>query len=209
MSDTININGANYTVCSFRGKVLRNHTYTTSETTVSGDGSSATLYKGTGRIKQKDIQTYTTHTHHTGLYLQDDKGNQDVTNASGIRLNALEGHDVIAIWIVREGDDRGSVVGFLNITLRQYYWRDKTWQEFHRHTVWIALLQMSSIFIAIGVAFYFGRLVRSWLIFWALLIGVFIGIWRFTGRLEDENRQRVLTWQEEIDKILAKRYAAK
>lgn len=116
---------------------------------------------------------------------------------------------MIAIWIVREGNDRGPTVGFLNITLRQYYWRDKTWQEFHRHTVWIALLQMSSIFIAIGVAFYFGRMVRSWLIFWALLISVFIGIWRVTGRLEDENRQRVLTWQEEIDKILAKRYAAK
>ena len=40
MSDTININGENYAVYTFRGKVLQNNTYTTSETTVSGGGGS-------------------------------------------------------------------------------------------------------------------------------------------------------------------------
>ena len=91
MSDTININGENYAVYTFRGKVLQNNTYTTSETTVSGGGGSGTLHKGTGRIKQKDIQTQTTHTHHTELYLEDSKGNQNVTEISGIRLQALAG----------------------------------------------------------------------------------------------------------------------
>ena len=80
------------------------------------------------------------------------------------------------------------------------------WKGFYRNTAWIALLQMGSIFIAFGVAFYFGRMFESWLIFWVLLIGVFIGIWKFTGQLEDTNHQNMLRWQEDINAILVKRY---
>ena len=110
------------------------------------------------------------------------------------------------IWIIREGDERGPTVGFLNVTLRKLFWVDTVWKGFYRNTAWIALLQMGSIFIAFGVVFYFGRMFESWLIFWVLLIGVFIGIWKFTGQLEDTNHQNMLRWQEDINAILVKRY---
>ena len=81
---------------------------------------------------------------------------------------------------------------------------DSRWEEFHRHTLWIPLLQMGSTFIALGAAVYFGLLIGSWLVFWALLIGVFISIFVFTGKLEDANQQRVLGWQRQIAVLLDK-----
>ena len=167
MSDTLNINGENYTVYIFRGKVLKNRTYTTSRTEITGSG-----------------------------------GKQNVTEVSGVRLQALAGHDVIKIWIIR--DERGPTVGFYNVTLNKFFWVDSRWEEFHRHTLWIPLLQMGSAFIALGAAVYFGLLIGSWLVFWALLIGVFIGIFVFTGKLEEANQQRVLGWQRQIAVLLDK-----
>ena len=204
MSDTLNINGENYTVYIFRGKVLKNRTYTTSKTEVTSSGGSGVLYKGTGRIKPSDIRTHTTHTDHTELYLEDSEGRQNVTEISGVRLQALAGHDVIKIWIIREGNERGPTVGFYNVTLNKFFWLDGRWKEFHRHTVWIALLQMGCLFIAFGVAFYFGRMFESWLVFWALFIGVLFGIINFAGNLEDANQQRVLGWKRQIAALLDK-----
>ena len=204
MSDTLNINGENYTVYIFRGKVLKNRTYTTSRTEITGSGGGGVLYKGTGRIKPSAVQAHTTHTDHTELYLENSEGKQNVTEVSGVRLQALAGHDVIKIWIIREGDERGPTVGFYNVTLNKFFWVDSRWEEFHRHTLWIPLLQMGSAFIALGAAVYFGLLIGSWLVFWALLIGVFIGIFVFTGKLEEANQQRVLGWQRQIAVLLDK-----
>ena len=204
MSDTLNINGENYTVYIFRGKVLKNRTYTTSRTEITGSGGGGVLYKGTGRIKPSEVQAHTTHTDHTELYLENSEGKQNVTEVSGVRLQALAGHDVIKIWIIREGDERGPTVGFYNVTLNKFFWVDSRWEEFHRHTLWIPLLQMGSAFIALGAAVYFGLLIGSWLVFWALLIGVFIGIFVFTGKLEEANQQRVLGWQRQIAVLLDK-----
>lgn len=56
MSDTIKIKGKNYTVCSFRGKVLQNRTRTTSETTVTGGGGGGVMIDGTGYIRQNPMR---------------------------------------------------------------------------------------------------------------------------------------------------------
>ena len=121
MSDTLNINGENYTVYIFRGKVLKNRTYTTSKTEVTSSRGGGVLYKGTGRIKPSEVQAHTTHTDHTELYLENSEGKQNVTEVSGVRLQALTGHDVIKIWIIREGDERGPTIGFYNVTLNKFF----------------------------------------------------------------------------------------
>ena len=143
------------------------------------------------------------------LWQRYSEGRQNVTEISGVRLQALAGHDVIKIWIIREGNERGPTVGFYNVTLNKFFWVDGRWKEFHRHTVWIALLQMGCLFIAFGVAFYFGRMFESWLVFWALFIGVLFGIINFAGNLEDANQQRVLGWKRQIAALLDKYYFQK
>lgn len=206
MSDTIKIKGKNYTVCSFRGKVLQNHTHTTSETTITGGGGGGVVIDGTGYIRQNPMRAHTTHTNHTELYLEDGDGNQDVTQISDFHLQALAGHDVIKIWIIREGYGSGPVVGFFNVTLNKYFWLDRAWMGFYRPKIWAILFTMSSFFIAFHIAVFVGWWMQSWLVFFGLLLGLVFIILAITGSSAKAKLRRLNSNKTAIMQIINQRY---
>lgn len=108
MSDTININGTDYAVHTFRGKVLPNPAASVSET------YAAQLQRGK-------------------LCLENSEGKQNVTERVDARVLDWVWHDVAKIWLTRAGDENGITVGFFSATLNKFYWVADAWQDFFNY----------------------------------------------------------------------------
>ena len=152
------------------------------------------------------MRAHTTHTNHTELYLEDADGNQDVTQISDFHLQALAGHDVIKIWIIREGYGSGPVVGFFNVTLNKYFWLDRAWMGFYRPKIWAILFTMSSFFIAFHIAVFVGWWMQSWLVFFGLLFGLVFIILAITGSSAKAKLRRLNSNKTATMQIINQRY---
>nr|WP_314229523.1 hypothetical protein [uncultured Kingella sp.] len=69
------------------------------------------------------------------LYLQDSAGEQNITEQADARVLEWVGHDVVKIWLTRDDDENGLVVGFFNVTLDKFHWLYDAWQDFRRYPV--------------------------------------------------------------------------
>lgn len=100
MNDIIQINEKNYTVYSFRGKVLENRLGTLSHTSNEYGREITTL----------------TRIPNTKVYLQAENGEQEMFSVPEFHLDAIEGHDVIVISLI-DDNQKNELVAFINITL--------------------------------------------------------------------------------------------
>ena len=106
MNDIIQINEKNYSVYSFHGKVLENRLETRSETYISGYGSRGNM----------SISGDTIHYEHTKVYLQAENGEQEMFSIPNFHLDAIKGHDIIAVSLI-DDNQKNELVAFINVTL--------------------------------------------------------------------------------------------
>lgn len=139
------------------------------------------------------------------LYLQDGAGEQNITEQADARVLEWVGHDVVKIWLTRDDDENGLVVGFFNATLDKFHWLYDAWQDFRCYPVWLKLVELLVILMAFGAVFYMKLMVDNW-VFAVLFSGLFVALSAYNKWLVQRYARRVKAWQETIMAMLNQRY---
>lgn len=80
------------------------------ETKVYGGGG--TTYHGTGG----SVSISSTTSIHDKIYLEHENGTQTTVELMNWDIACLEGHEILAFWLIKEGNERGPYVAIKNLT---------------------------------------------------------------------------------------------
>ena len=105
---TIKVGNSVCTIYYTKGKVVgRDKNF---ETKVYGGGGAT--YRGTGGAVSISSTTYI----HDKIYLEHENGKQTAIELTDWDIACLEGHEMLAFWLIKEGDETGPYVGIKNLT---------------------------------------------------------------------------------------------
>lgn len=121
MSDTFEAGNIKFTIYHIHGWIAGMHK--NFETQVSGGGGGGATYQGTGGTAPISISS-TTYIHDK-IYLDHRNGKQTAIELTDWDIAAMEGHELLAIWIIKNNNERGPYVAIQNYTTGQMYWGDK------------------------------------------------------------------------------------
>ena len=90
------------------------------ETRVSGGGGGGATYQGTGGTAPVHISS-TTYIHDK-IFLDHRNGQQTAIELTDWDIAAMQGHELLVIWIIKNNNERGPYVTIKNYTTGQLYW---------------------------------------------------------------------------------------
>lgn len=103
---------SNYTIQCVRGKVVgKDKNF---ETKVSGGGGGGYTHKGTGGTAPVVITSRTVI--HDKIYLEHENGKQKALELTDWDVACLSGHDLMAVWLLRDTSGVGPYVAMKNFT---------------------------------------------------------------------------------------------
>lgn len=88
------------------------------ETQVYGGGGGGGSYQGTGGSAPISISSRTVI--HDKIYLKQENGKEEVVELTNWDVACREGHELMVMWLIRSGNERGPYVAIKNFTTNQF-----------------------------------------------------------------------------------------
>ncbi|KAA8733250.1 hypothetical protein F4V57_08470 [Acinetobacter qingfengensis] len=161
----IQVRGKNYSVYEFTGKVA--HSNKQLETVVSGGGGGGATYQGTGGSAPVSIRS-TTYTH-DDIFLVNTEGQEQVIRLLDWNIATREGHEIQAIWLIKQGKDTGPYIIINNLTTNTVQWSDKKLGELLRLEWW-------RIFVVPIAILILGGIILGWIVIFAVIAYFYFGV---------------------------------
>jgi hypothetical protein len=124
----ITINGKPFELHAVTGRVAAANKQL--ETRVHGGGGGGYTYQGTGHTAPVHI-TSTTVTHDQ-IYVVDGSGQEHALRLQNWNIACREGHELIAVWLIKKGKSSGPYVAIRNSTINETKYDDKELAKLHR-----------------------------------------------------------------------------
>lgn len=113
---TFTVGKHNYTIYYSKGQVAgKDKNF---ETQVYGGGGGGGSYQGTGGSAPISIGSRTVI--HDKIYLKQENGKEEVVELTDWDVACREGHELMVMWLIRSGNQRGPYVAIKNFTTDQF-----------------------------------------------------------------------------------------
>ncbi|MGH8569922.1 MAG: hypothetical protein ACREXU_18440 [Gammaproteobacteria bacterium] len=84
------------------------------------------------------------------MFIANDAGRELALQLVGWDLACRESNEVVAVWLIPHGADRGPYVAVFNRTTDQLFWGDAAMKELHHFPSWWWVAAFLSLFIWVG-----------------------------------------------------------
>lgn len=152
----LNIGGRNYGIYYMEGTVLGKEKHL--ETKVSGGGGGGATYNGTGGNAPISISSRTII--HDKVYLDLGNGKEQVLEVEDWDIACREGHKMIAVWIIKQGEERGPYIAMANGTTDEVFVSRSSIEKIFGNfwTISIGCMgQVTFAFAAGGIGWFLGQ----------------------------------------------------
>lgn len=163
----LTLNGRNFSVHHFTGRVVSEKKWTETEVTGSGGGGGGYSYKGTGFSSSAPVNISSKTTGYDQFILQDEHGREKSFKFADLDLACREGNTLSVVWIIRKGDSEGPYWWVYNHNSGEKFPTSEYKRTFEPPFWGKALAIVSAIAVAYGLSL----VGMGWYMFIALPLG--------------------------------------
>ncbi|MEI9957377.1 MAG: hypothetical protein WDM90_14040 [Ferruginibacter sp.] len=145
---------SNYTIYYAKGKVAGKDKHL--ETIISGSGGGGGSYQGTGGTAPISISSRTVI--HDKIFIEHENGKQTAVELTGWDIACLQGHELLAAWIIKNNEEKGPYVAIKNFTTDDEQISAKKIKELADHHYKINSPQLGCLLILVGIGIIGGLL---------------------------------------------------